>query len=209
MCGSAAAVESSPPAESLEIKDSRELSALLVRKLLSEKDAMTLSKSLASMLQTPSSRMLDVSRVGTQVDAVGPRPAMRWLSILLYPLLNGTKSAADFFPVTVPTAIWSAEAEEQAAQRLFASLWRTSHARRLLDEAAEAAPLSSLSSGSAGPAVAVLLGEKSGGGGPDSAAACGQGTGLGKGLGHKLSARKLKMARAANPAYPLFASHDR
>jgi hypothetical protein len=94
------------------VSSARELSALLTHKLLSEKDAKQLSRSLSNMLRVPSSRMLDISRVATQ-----ERPAMRWVSVTLYPLLNGSKTSTELFPLTVPTSLQSVEAEERAARR--------------------------------------------------------------------------------------------
>lgn len=109
------------------VSNAQELSTLLTHKLLSEKDTKQLSRSLSNILRSPSSRMLDISRVATQ-----ERPAMRWISVTLYPLLNGSKTSAELFPLTVPDALRSKEMEARAALQLYHCLWETSHTRRLL-----------------------------------------------------------------------------
>ena len=119
-----AAAASRAPAE--VVTNSKELGELL-GKLLNDKDLTQLARQLSMMQKVSSTRLLVVSRIATQ-----ERPELRWVSMWLWPILKGTKSSAEAFPLSVPPSIYSKELVDGAADRLYHALWATNHTRRTL-----------------------------------------------------------------------------
>ena len=108
------------------VASSEELSELLVYKLLSEKDARQLSRHLATIHSVPSTRMLVISRIGTQ-----ERPVLRWFSAWLWPYLHGTKSVGEnVFPIQIPAGMCGREVMDKAADKLYHALWAAHPSRR-------------------------------------------------------------------------------
>jgi len=108
------------------VASSKELSELIVYRLLSEKDARQLSRLLATIHSVPSTRMLVISRIGTQ-----ERPVLRWFSAWLWPYLHGTKSVSEnMFPMQIPETMCGREVVDRAAEKLYEALWATNHTRR-------------------------------------------------------------------------------